>query len=267
MSEELKQSTPSPNSEQVSTVPDTLNSFPALSNMLGEVMENATTEQKIELTRDWMKMEHESIEREKDREHEARENAKNREHAMWEKEKERAHETEENEMKRQYDETEKQADRQYAAEEKAKDREHEAAEGRKTRTSNWLLKYAPVLLLLIAFIAFAVYHFSSNVVSDVVNIEVPVSSKDYEGMHYSDVKMSLEDAGFKDIQEDVKADLKSGFLDGLTSKLPGKLGNKDGIVERVSINGATSFNKGDLFPKNATVRITYHTYADNESEE
>ena len=246
----------------MSTVSGNLKQFPTLLKTLG--MEDATSEQKTALARDILKMQHESVEREKDREHEARENAKNREHATWEKEKERAHETEENEMKRQYDETEKQADREHIAQEKAKDREHEAKEGRKTRANNWLLKYAPALLLLIALVAFAVYHFSSNVVSDVVNIEVPASSKNYEGMHYSDVKMSLEDAGFKNIQEEAKADLNSGFLEGLTSKV---LGSKDGIVERVSINGATSFSKGDLFPKNATVRITYHTYSDSADNE
>ena len=230
-------------------------------------MANATNEQKTELARDIIKMQHESIERDKDREHEARENAKNREYMAQEQEKARAHETEENEMKRQYDETEKQAERQHATDEKAKDREYAASEGKKTRTHNYLLKYAPALLLLVALIAFAAFHFSSsvvsNVVDEVVNIEVPDSSKNYEGKHYLTVKMSLEDAGFKNIQENPKADLNSGFLDGLTSKLPGKLGNKDGDVESVSINGVTSFSKGESFPKNATVRITYHTYSDS----
>lgn len=271
MSEELKQSTPPPDSNQMSTVSGNLNDFPTLSNMLGEALANATPEGKVELVREAMKIQHESIEREKDREHEARENAKNREHATREKEKERAHETEENEMKRQYDETEKQADREHVAEEKAKDREHEAKEGRKTRANNWLVKYGLVLLLLVAVVAFAVLRLSSNVVSnvvdDIVNVEVPDSSKNYVGKPYQDVKMSLEDAGFTNIQEDVKADLNSGFLDNLTSKLPGKFGNKDGAVERVSINGVSSFNKGDPFPKNATVRITYHTYADSADNE
>ena len=266
MSEELKQSTTSTHTsgEQLPTVSGNLNSFPSLSNMLGEVMANATNEQKTELARDIIKMQHESIERDKDREHEARENAKNREYMALEQEKARAHETEENEMKRQHEDTEKQAERKHVTDEKAKDREYAASEGKKTRTHNYLLKYAPALLLLVALGVFAVLHFSSNVVDEVVNIEVPNSSKNYEGMHYLDVKTSLEDAGFKDIQEDRKADLTSGFLDGLTSKV---LGSKDGIVERVSINGVSSFNKGDAFPKNATVRITYHTYPDSADNE
>ena len=269
--EELEHSTPSPDSKQMSISPGDLNHFPTLSNILGEAMATATPEGKVELAREVIKAQHDAVEREKDREHEALENAKNREHATLEKEKERAHAKEENEMKRMYHETEKQADREYAAEEKAKDREHEAAEGRKTRVSDWLLKYAPALLLLVALVVFAVVRLSStvvtNVVDDIVNVEVPDSSKNYEGKPYQDVKTSLEDAGFTNVQEDVKADLNSGFLDGLTSKLPGKLWNKDGAVERVSINGRTSFNKGDTFPKNATIRITYHTYsvsADNE---
>ena len=82
-------------------------------------------------------------------------------------------------------------------------------------------------------------------------LSIPESSRYYKGLHYSQAVQELQDAGFQNIRTQKIDDLIIGFLD------------KEGDVERVSINGDTDFQEGDIFPKDAVVVVTYHVFKDN----
>lgn len=79
-------------------------------------------------------------------------------------------------------------------------------------------------------------------------IQVTASSKDLKGNHYADALKILQEAGFEDIDLIEDADLMFGLL------------KQDGEVGEVSINGKISFEKYEFFPKDAKIRITYHTF-------
>ena len=78
-------------------------------------------------------------------------------------------------------------------------------------------------------------------------VKMSESSKDYKGDNYKDVQKRLEADGFYFINTEQLEDI----IIGLTTD--------EGDVEKVSINGVTKFKKGDEFPADADVVITYHT--------
>lgn len=88
-------------------------------------------------------------------------------------------------------------------------------------------------------------------------LKVPASASNYKGQDYQDVMKELEDAGFTNIKTEAIDDLITGWL------------TKDGEIERISIDGNSSFSEGDRFKENAVVRIKYHTFPsiDDEPEE
>lgn len=79
-------------------------------------------------------------------------------------------------------------------------------------------------------------------------VKVPFSAKDLEGENYEEVIWDLENAGFLEIITKEKQDLMTGFL------------VKDGSVDKVSINGDSEFDEGDVFSEEAKVVVTYHTF-------
>lgn len=79
-------------------------------------------------------------------------------------------------------------------------------------------------------------------------IAIPMSSSEYEGDNYQQVLNELKNAGFTNVQTAENPDLVVGWI------------TKDGEVERVSINGDYDFEEGDIFPKDAKVLISYHTF-------
>lgn len=86
------------------------------------------------------------------------------------------------------------------------------------------------------------------------DIELSFSHFDFENkednknnpVKYNSVKSDFQNAGFKNIELQKQKDL--GFFDR----------KKEGNVISVSINGNSNFSKGDWFPKNAKIKITYH---------
>ena len=78
-------------------------------------------------------------------------------------------------------------------------------------------------------------------------VKAPADSDDLEGEDYKDVEKRLRKAGFLFITTDTIDDVVIGLFDDV------------GEVEKVSINGKTDFEKGDKFPEEAEVVITYHT--------
>ena len=81
-------------------------------------------------------------------------------------------------------------------------------------------------------------------------IKLPCSVSDLKGEHYADVVQELENMGFSNIETATKNDLVTGWI------------TKDGEVYKVSINGDTDFDEGDIFPEDAKIVVTYHTFKD-----
>ena len=79
-------------------------------------------------------------------------------------------------------------------------------------------------------------------------LAIPMSSNDYDGDNYKQVVKLLENAGFQNVETSEVTDLITGWI------------TKGGEVDRVSINGDYDFDEGDIFPKDATVVVTYHTF-------
>jgi hypothetical protein len=78
--------------------------------------------------------------------------------------------------------------------------------------------------------------------------EVTASSKDLKGKNYKDVVEILKRDGFTNIKLEKDRDLILGWI------------SKNGEVSSVTINGKSSFSKGDWFRKDVIIRIRYHTY-------
>ena len=79
-------------------------------------------------------------------------------------------------------------------------------------------------------------------------VETPYSSSSVVDQDYQNIKTAFNKAGFKNVRVEGKGDLFLGILD------------KDGAVIEVSIDGQTSFGKGDTFLPDAEVRVVYHSF-------
>ncbi len=116
-------------------------------------------------------------------------------------------------------------------------------------------KYIIVLCVLFAIIAVcAIMEESSETAGP---LKAPGAASDYRGTDYQDAINAFKDAGFTNIKTEIIDDLITGWL------------TKDGEIEKISIDGDSSFSEGDRFKDNAEVIITYHTFpkSDEEAEE
>ncbi|GEM_PF-2767124 len=86
--------------------------------------------------------------------------------------------------------------------------------------------------------------------------KIPVSkaATDLKGKNFKDINTILTSDGFTNIEFEKIEDLITGWL------------TKDGEVERVSINGETTFSAKTKFAKDAKVVIAYHTFKPQEPE-
>lgn len=89
--------------------------------------------------------------------------------------------------------------------------------------------------------------------SENTDINAPSDAKDLVGEDYESVVSDLKDAGFTTIKTKKIEDLVTGWL------------TKDGEVNKISINGVSDFSKGDKFPKDAKVTVSYHTFETKDS--
>lgn len=124
-------------------------------------------------------------------------------------------------------------------EEKQKTREH--------KEQKWFwIGWAVFMLVLfsIIFIMAALDGPNKN------EVKMPCDMSDYKGEQYEAVVQELEDLGFYNIETTEKKDLVTGWI------------TKDGEVYKVSIGGDSDFDEGDIFPKDAEVVVTYHTFKD-----
>ncbi len=84
------------------------------------------------------------------------------------------------------------------------------------------------------------------------DIQISVSSDDLKEEDIDSVVRILENCGFKTINTVNAKDLVFGFL------------SKENEIDTVAINGDKEFDKGDWFPQDAVVTITYHGFPDKE---
>ncbi|HEM5200780.1 TPA: DUF4839 domain-containing protein [Streptococcus suis] len=95
----------------------------------------------------------------------------------------------------------------------------------------------------------------SSETTDTNKIAIPVGSSPEEA-DYRSVQKQLEDAGFENVSTQKIEDLTFGIF------------TKDGEIEKITVNGNESFSEGDLFEKDVSITIHYHTFKDyNNSEE
>ena len=124
----------------------------------------------------------------------------------------------------------------------------EKENARKRKRNKHILIALTVVLAVILLVCGLVYALTRPGAPEPDEVQMISSAEEFQGDYYEQVKMELENAGFTNIEFVVQEDLIIGLL------------TKDGSVERVSINGEEDFRKGDIFPKDAVVLITYHTF-------
>ena len=111
-----------------------------------------------------------------------------------------------------------------------------------------------ITILLVLLLALSLAACGSSADTD-TRINAPKSASDLEGEDYQDVMTLLQVAGFTNIEVEVLDDLITGWI------------TKDGEVEKVSINGVTSFSANSKFPFDSKIVITYHTFPSQETEQ
>lgn len=76
-------------------------------------------------------------------------------------------------------------------------------------------------------------------------VKVDVSASEYKHKDYEEVTTALKTLGFTNINYEILYDIALGWTD-------------EGEIESVSIAGKTEFTRGDVFPADAEIIITYH---------
>lgn len=79
-------------------------------------------------------------------------------------------------------------------------------------------------------------------------IDVPASSRDFEGKDYKDVVGDFKSVGFTNVETKAIRDLITGWL------------TKDGEVEKVTIGKLSTFDAEQRFAKDAKVVVWFHTF-------
>ncbi len=82
-------------------------------------------------------------------------------------------------------------------------------------------------------------------------IQISVSFDDLKSESVENAIKILDGSGFENININNKEDLIIGWF------------SKEGEIDSISINGNKAFSKGDWFPANAVVVITYHGFPEN----
>lgn len=82
-------------------------------------------------------------------------------------------------------------------------------------------------------------------------VKLDVAASEYKHKKYEDVAAALKTLGFTNIKYEVLYDIVLGWT-------------ADGEVESVSIADKTDFNRGDVFPADAEIVITYHMPEDDD---
>ncbi len=127
-----------------------------------------------------------------------------------------------------------------------KELENENRENR--REFLWPFIIIGIFILVYAFLGIMDLYYKEQNKLDENELKISADAESYHGENYEQVVRELEDMGFTNVDTMRQEDLVLGWL------------TKDGEVAKVSINGDTDFAEGDVFPKDANVVVTYHTF-------
>lgn len=118
-----------------------------------------------------------------------------------------------------------------------------------------------IIICVIAVIGAAAYFYFSHSKTESAHVKngdlkLPISSSEIEEENYnfSDLHNTFINCGFKNVIPEKIEDVKVGLL------------KKDGEIEKVTVNGRTSFKKGEWVDKDAEIVITYHTKKSKKSK-
>lgn len=117
-----------------------------------------------------------------------------------------------------------------------------------------VLGFVGLAVLVIVVILMGIFLSRNSSSTSGSSLQVPESSSEIPGKKYTDVVTLFEKAGFAKVETEKVKDLVIGWL------------KKEGDVEEVSINGDTTFTKGDEFPADASVVVRYHAFPDTKPE-
>lgn len=107
---------------------------------------------------------------------------------------------------------------------------------------------AVVCIALIISIGMLIEHHNEQVDG---KIRVNYSSSNFEGAYYEDVVNQLEKQGFTNIKTEPIDDLITGWI------------TKDGTVEKVEIDGYTSFSSSSRYLPDVEIVVRYHTFSND----
>lgn len=79
-------------------------------------------------------------------------------------------------------------------------------------------------------------------------INLPISSNDLKKANYQDVVAKFKNAGFTNVQTEAIDDLVLGWF------------TKDGQIEKVSVDGYTTFSTDSRYPADIKIVVSYHTF-------
>lgn len=130
--------------------------------------------------------------------------------------------------------------------------QHQYEKEKKSENENFgksmilLMKYIAVFFLLLGLTA-AVVLVPRSISKLTGKVEMPADADTFIGKEYKDAEFMLESAGFTNISVTPRYDIGVNEAD------------KNGTVIVVLLNGDTDYNKNDLFPKDVSLEIRYHS--------
>lgn len=83
-------------------------------------------------------------------------------------------------------------------------------------------------------------------------INMPSSSKKYEGANYKEVVSELQGAGFTNVEAEALADMTTGLL------------SKEEEVDKVTVDGNTTFSTDSRYPADVKIVVSYHSFPESE---
>ena len=128
------------------------------------------------------------------------------------------------------------------------------AEAEKDKRSNKMIVFVFCLMVFIAVFSVTIAFLADpeSMAGVTGQIVVGSSARQFKGELYDVVTNELGDKGFTNIETIPEEDMGSvSFF------------VKEFTVDRISINGDSSFSKDDSFPPDATIRVYYHSHPED----
>lgn len=148
------------------------------------------------------------------------------------------------------------ADKQISRRAEEKRRVEEEARVQREKTDAFLKKYwwaiAALFIGSFMFLSLGAANESKNSAGKIM---IGYSSSDLVGENYEEVVSNLEKAGFINVETKAIGDLITGWV------------TKDGEVEKVEIEGTTSFSSDSKFLPSDKIVVHYHTFSSDENED